>query len=48
MRQNLLKNLRTLGNMAFGSVRSFAPISLLDNKHLFDYSIRMNYGRLRC
>ena len=48
MRQNLLKNLRTLGNTAFGSVRPYAPISLLDNEHLFGYSIGKLSVRLRC
>ena len=48
MRQDLLKNLKTLGNTAFGSVRPYAPISFLDNKHLFDYGIGDFSARLRC
>ena len=48
MRQNKFKNLKTPGNTAFGSVRPYAPISLLDNEHLFDYSIGKLSVRLRC
>ena len=48
MRQNIFKNLKTHGNTAFGSVRPYAPISLLDNEHLFDYSIGKLSVRLRC
>ena len=48
MRQNLLKNLRALGNTAFGSVRPYAPISLQDNKHLLGYGIGDFSARLRC
>ena len=39
MRQKLLMNLKTLGNTAFGSICSFAPISLLDNDHRYVTSI---------
>ena len=48
MRQKLLKNLRTLGNTAFGSIRPYALISLPDNKHLFGYCIGDFSARLRC
>ena len=48
MRQNLIKDLKTLGNTAFGSVRPYASISILDNKHLFGYSIGDFSARLRC
>lgn len=48
MRQNLIKNLKALGKTAFGSIRPYAPISLQDNKHLFDYGIGDFSARLRC
>ena len=48
MRQNKFINLKTPGNTAFGSVRPYAPISLLDNDHLFGYSIGKLSVRLRC
>ena len=48
MRQNLLKNLKTLGNTAFGSVRPYALISLPDNKHFIGYGIGKLSARLRC
>ena len=47
MRQNLFSNLKTLGKKAFGSVCSFALISLLDNDHSYLKSIG-SIGRLRC
>ena len=47
MRQKSFTNLRTLVNSAFGSVCSFALISLLDNDHSYLKSIG-SIGRLRC
>ena len=47
MRQNLVQNLRMLGNRAFGLVCSFAPAYLPDRDYLYE-NIGENCGRLRC